>query len=133
MTDRFPNQAVKPERMAWAAHLFAAAGYSAADVRRLWQETAFRHIILALLACLSLFAAFGAEWFEFYGLLILSFCLVAVEALNTVVECIVDHLAPDWQGFARDAKELGSLATMCLLFANGVFILAVVASSFSPG
>ncbi|WP_413718775.1 hypothetical protein [Silicimonas sp. MF1-12-2] len=73
MTDRFPNQAVKPERMAGAAHLFAAAGYSAAGVRRLWQ------------------------------------------------------------GFAREAKELGSLATMCLLFANGVFILAVVASSFSPG
>jgi diacylglycerol kinase (ATP) len=112
-----------------AAHLVAAAGYSAAGARRLWQETAFRHITLALAVCLLLFAAIGAEVYEFAVLLVLFFCLVAVEALNTAIECIVDHLAHDWQAFARDAKDLGSLATMCMLFANGLFIVAVVARS----
>jgi len=63
---------------------------------------------------------------DFLVFLVLFSALVAVEALNTAIECIVDHLAPQWEVFARDAKDLGSLATMCLLFANG-FFMAVVA------
>lgn len=131
MTEKHATSIPRPGRVTGPAHLVAAAGYSAAGARRLWQETAFRHIVLALLVCLALFAAIGAGAFEFAGLLVLFFCLVAVEALNTAIECIVDHLAPDWQEFARDAKDLGSLATMCLLCANGLFIGAVVARSFN--
>jgi len=56
--------------------------------------------------------------------------LVAAEALNTAIECLVDHLAPDWQEFARDAKDLGSLATMCLLIANGLYLAWVLATTF---
>ena len=63
---------------------------------------------------------------EFGGFLIVFFCLIAVKSLNTAIECIVDHLAPGWEEFARDAKDLGSLATMCLLLANGVFVAAVL-------
>ena len=54
------------------------------------------------------------------------FALIAVEALNTAIECIVDHLASDWQEFARDAKDLGSLATMCMICANYAFIGSVI-------
>lgn len=132
MTDKQATRNMKPARVTGPAHLLAAARYSLGGARRLWQETAFRHIVLALLVCLALFAAIGAGWLEFAGLIALFCCLVAVEALNTAIECIVDHLAPDWQEFARNAKDLGSLATMCLLGANGVFIVAVVASSFVP-
>ena len=56
--------------------------------------------------------------------------LVAVEALNTSIECIVDHLAPQWQEFARDAKDLGSLATMCVLIVNGLFLFSFVFRAF---
>ncbi|MCU9840213.1 diacylglycerol kinase [Ruegeria sp. WL0004] len=108
-------------------HLFAAAGYSVAGARRLWQETALSQIVAAFLVCLMLFALLGANGLEIAFLFIFFFCLVAVEALNTAIESIVDHLAPDWQVFARDAKDLGSLATMCLLAANAVFIVAVLA------
>jgi diacylglycerol kinase (ATP) len=124
-----PNTIVpraKPERITGLAHVFAAARYSIGGMRRLWQETAFRHIVLALPACVALLVAVGASFAEYCILLILFFCLVAVEALNTAIECIVDHLAPHWEEFARDAKDLGSLATMCLLCANGVFLGAVV-------
>ena len=116
----------KPERITGVAHVFAAAGYSVGGIRRLWQETAFRHIMLALPVCIALFAFAGASLAEYTVLLVLFFCLVAVEALNTAIECIVDHLAPNWEEFARDAKDLGSLATMCLLCANGVFIGAIL-------
>ena len=106
MSDKQAASTPKPRRKKGLAHLFAAAGYSVAGARRLWQETALRHMVLALVACL-------------------------IEALNTAIECVVDHLALDWQEFARDAKDLGSLATMCLLCANGIFIAAVVARSFN--
>lgn len=82
--------------------------------------------MLALPVCIALFAFAGASLAEYTVLLVLFFCLVAVEALNTAIECIVDHLAPNWAEFARDAKDLGSLATMCLLCANGVFIGAIL-------
>ena len=66
-------------------------------------------------------------------MLILYFALFATEALNTAIECIVDHLAPHWEEFARDAKDLGSLATMCLLAANGVFIAKVIVTAMIGG
>jgi diacylglycerol kinase (ATP) len=116
----------KPDRITGIAHVFAAGAYSIGGLRRLWQETAFRHIVLALAVCMAAFTLMGASYVEYGILLILFFCLVATEALNTAIECIVDHLAPDWAEFARDAKDLGSLATMCLLCANGVFIGTVI-------
>lgn len=82
--------------------------------------------MLALPFCITFFAFARASLIEYAVLLILFFCLVAVEALNTAIECIVDHLAPHWEEFARDAKDLGSLATMCLLCANGIFIGSVL-------
>ena len=75
---------------------------------------------------MAAFTLMGASYVEYGILLILFFCLVATEALNTAIECIADHLSPDWAEFARDAKDLGSLATMCLLCANGVFIGTVI-------
>lgn len=120
----------KPDRITGIKHLFAAASYSVGGIRRLWQETAFRHIILMLVLCLTLLFVIGANLTEFSILLILFFALVAVEALNTAIECIVDHLAPNWEEFARDAKDLGSLATMCLLFANGLYLSVLLLRFF---
>ena len=70
--------------------------------------------VILLLVC-------NAHLIDFAAFAILFLCLVAIEALNTAIECVVDHLAPNWEEFARDVKDLGSLATMCLLFAHGVF------------
>ncbi len=119
----------KPPRVTGVAHLVAATGYSIAGIRRLWCETAFRHIVTALPVGGALLYLVGASFVDYCVLLILFSFLIAVEALNTAIECIVDHLAPQWEEFARDAKDLGSLATMCLLFANGVFLGAVVVRS----
>jgi diacylglycerol kinase (ATP) len=130
MTSTNTQPKPKPPRITGIKHLFAAAGYSIGGLRRLWQETAFRHIVLLLLPCLALLVAIDASIMEFCFFLILFFMLVAVEALNTAIECIVDHLAPNWEEFARDAKDLGSLATMCLLLANGVYISALLLRFF---
>ncbi|MEQ3713145.1 diacylglycerol kinase [Lentibacter sp.] len=120
----------KPEPVKGAAHLLAAAKYSVGGVRRLWEETAFRHIVIALPICLGVLALGEATITEFCVFIALIFMLVAVEALNTSIECIVDHLAPHWQEFARDAKDLGSLATMCVLIVNGIFLFSFVFRAF---
>ncbi|WP_022704841.1 diacylglycerol kinase [Pseudorhodobacter ferrugineus] len=116
----------RPERITGIRHLFAAAGYSIAGVRRLWGETAFRHEMLGLPVVCVLFLAIGAPLWAFGVFVILWLLLIAVEALNTAVEAIVDHVSPDWSIAARDAKDLGSLAVMALLLANGVFVGYVV-------
>ncbi|MGC1505610.1 MAG: diacylglycerol kinase [Sulfitobacter sp.] len=121
----------KPAPVHGLAHVLAAAGYSAGGLRRLWQETAFRHITLALPICIALLALANARLIDYCIMLILFLGLVAVEALNTAIECIIDHLAPDWQEYARDAKDLGSLATLCLLCANAIFVGSVLIRSFA--
>lgn len=121
----------RPARVTGIAHLFAAAGYSVAGVRRLWAETAFRHEVLGLPVVCLLFWAVSAPLWAFGVFLILWCVLIAVEALNTAVEAIVDHVSPHWSEAARDAKDLGSLAVMALLLANGVFVGYVLVRSLA--
>ncbi|MCV2888470.1 diacylglycerol kinase [Ruegeria sp. XHP0148] len=109
----------------------SAFGYAATGERHLWQETAFRHIAAACLMYLLLLTHFGVNGMDVVLLIVLFFCLVAVEALNRAIKSIVDHLAHDWQVSARDAWDLGLLAAMCLLCANAAFIAADLAGSLA--
>jgi diacylglycerol kinase (ATP) len=116
----------KPARKTGVAHFFAAAGYSIGGARRLWRESAFRQEVLALAALLALFGIIGASVAEFLGLAILSLIVLAVEALNTAVEELVDQLSPGWSEFAKNAKDMGSFAVMCTLVATGLYAAWVV-------
>ena len=44
-----------PEKIHGIAHIFAAASYSWAGAKRLWDETAFRHETLAAALILAIF------------------------------------------------------------------------------
>ncbi|WP_103259047.1 diacylglycerol kinase [Tabrizicola aquatica] len=105
----------KPARKSGLAHFFAAAGYSAAGLRRLARESAFRQEVALIVGLLVLFVGLGASLPEVLGLLGLGLLLIAVEALNTAIEVVVDHLSPGWSAFAKDAKDLGSLAVACTI------------------
>ncbi|MCE6960755.1 diacylglycerol kinase [Cereibacter sphaeroides] len=120
MTDR--TDIPRPGRVDGPAHLLAAASHSLGGLRRLSHETAFRHEGLAGAAGLALLLGTRAGPGEIVVAVLLFLMLVAVEALNTAIEVIVDHLAPGWAEFARDAKDLGSLAVLCLIAANLVFL-----------
>jgi diacylglycerol kinase (ATP) len=52
--------------------------------------------------------------------------LIAVEALNTALEVLVDHLSPGWSQFAKEAKDLGSLAVACVIGLVLLYAAAVV-------
>lgn len=121
MTDR-----KKPARKTGIAHFFAAASYSAGGIRRLTQESAFRQEMLGLVLVPILLAAFGATLLHYLVFLGLALLVVALEALNTAIECLVNHLTQDWAEFARDAKDLGSLAVLCGLLCHALLIAHVI-------
>lgn len=118
------NTTVQP-RITGLAHIFAAAGYSWGGLIRLWSETAFRHELAAFLACIALLVPVGASATELFVLVGLFLLLVAVEALNTAIECLTDHVSPEWSEAARNAKDLGSLAVMCVLGMVSLYVMVV--------
>ena len=105
----------KPPRKSGIAHFFAAAGYSLGGLRRLARESAFRQEVALIVGLMLLLAGFGASLPEVLGLLALGLGLIAIEALNTALEELVDHLSPGWSEFAKHAKDLGSLAVACTI------------------
>ena len=111
----------KPPRKSGIAHFFAAAGYSLGGLRRLARESAFRQEVALIAGLMLLLAVFGASLPEVLGLLALGLGLIAVEALNTALEELVDHLSPGWSEFAKHAKDLGSLAVACTIGALLVY------------
>lgn len=115
-----------PPRRHGIAHLFAASRYSWQGLARLWRETAFRHEALmgAGLAAVLLFA--GASLTEWLAMAVLFLLLIALEALNTAIETIADHVSPGWSAAAGQAKDLGSLAVFCALLANALGLLAIL-------
>ena len=119
-----PNE--KPERTTGIKHVFAAASYSIGGIKCLWKEAAFRQEVLLYLIVMAVFALIGATGAQYLIATGLALLLIAVEALNTAIEAVVDHISPDWSEFARDAKDLGSLAVMCLLIANGLYLAYVL-------
>lgn len=116
----------RPNRITGPKHLLAAGSYSLGGLRRLWAETAFRHEVLGGGLALGLLLGVGATLLQLLGFGLLFLLLIAVEALNTAVEEIVDHLSPGWSTMARNAKDLGSLAVLCVLLANGLYLAVVV-------
>ncbi len=116
----------KPPRKTGIAHFLAAAGYSAGGARRLWRESAFRQEVAALTGLVALFLVVGASSGELLGLFLLGLMVLAIEALNTALEEVVDHISPGWSEFAKHAKDLGSFAVMCVLVATGLYAAWVV-------
>jgi diacylglycerol kinase (ATP) len=112
----------KPARKTGIAHFFAAAGYSAGGLRRLWGESAFRQEALGMVVVPVVLWGLGASLLHYLVFAGLALLVVALEALNTALECIVDHLTQDWAEFARNAKDLGSLAVLCGLLCHALLI-----------
>lgn len=109
------TQPERPPRKTGIAHFLAAAGYSLGGLQRLARESAFRQEALFIAGLLVVFVIVGASLAQITGLLALGLVLVAVEALNTAIEVLVDHLSPGWSKWAKDAKDLGSLAVACII------------------
>lgn len=120
------GQLVAPRR--GLMHVVDATRYSLAGFRRLMGETAARQELAfgaGGLAALVWAGATGAE----LGIFVLLFLiLLAIEAINTAIEVLVDHLSPEWSQMAKDAKDLGSLAVGLVLAGMLGFVVWVLAT-----
>ena len=125
------NNEPRPRRARGARHLIAAAAYSAAGGGRLLQETAFRQEAAAAVMVLAVHVLIGSDIGTLTVAAVLILATFAVEALNTAIETIVDHVSPDWSEAAKQAKDLGSFAVLCLLLCNAAWLGLAVYAAFS--
>lgn len=106
-------------------HIFDAASFSASGFSRLLKETAFRLEILGVVVGLTLLVYLQATLLQFVAFVVLASVLLAVEALNTAIEEIVDHISPDWSQMGKHAKDCGSAAVSFLLIAMAVLLMVI--------
>ena len=71
-----------------------------------------------------------ASLLQFVAFVVLALVLLAVEALNTAIEEIVDHISPDWSQTGKHAKDCGSVAVSFLLLAMAVLLLVIAYENF---
>ncbi|MEK1930054.1 MAG: diacylglycerol kinase [Pararhizobium sp.] len=107
-------------------HFFAAASYSLGGAKRLLGEAAFRHELMAFAVAMIAFVISGATFFQYVAMLVLFLLMIAFEALNTAIEEIVDRVSPEISEMGKNAKDLGSLACLCMILANAGYAAYVV-------
>lgn len=118
MTDVRPTHSLLvPPRKTGVHHVLASAGYSLHGGRRLLRETAARHEILLAAVGFAALLIKGTTLLEIVVFFALTVLLFAVEALNTAIEILTDHVSPEWSEAAKQAKDLGSLACALLIAA----------------
>jgi diacylglycerol kinase (ATP) len=111
-------------------HVIRAAGHSWAGLKHLLaSELSARIEAICGGAAFVALILLGRQLHEIVTSVILFSMLMGVEALNTAIERIVDHLSPEKSEFARVSKDLGSTAVMFLLLANVLYLLFLVADS----
>ena len=130
MTQQKPNM---PRNRKGLAHIIDAAQFSAGGFARLWRETAFRLELLAGALCLIGLVWLGATLFQLVAFGVLALVLLAVEALNTAIEEIVDHVSPQWSEMGKYAKDCGSAAVALLLVAMALLLGASAYANLGGG
>ncbi len=95
------------------------------------KEPALRQeLILSLLVLIS-FTLVGASAIHFVTMSILLLMVIAVEALNTAIENIVDRISPEISDFAKRTKDLGSSAVFLLICGIVIYWIYVLGSTLS--
>ncbi|MGB7286571.1 MAG: diacylglycerol kinase [Salaquimonas sp.] len=113
------------------AHLIAATRYSSAGFLVLLKEAAFRQELTFAAIALVLYVLIGVSAQSIVIALCLIMITLAIEAVNTAIELVIDKTSPEISEYAKNAKDLGSLAVMCLLISNGVFGAYAIWSTLS--
>ncbi len=114
------------EKLTGISHFIAAATYSFGGAKRLLGEAAFRHELGAFVVAMIAFVVVGATFFQYLAMFLLFLMMIAFEAINTAIEEIVDRVSPEISDMGKHAKDLGSLACLCVIVANGGYAFYVV-------
>ncbi|MEN5279252.1 diacylglycerol kinase [Brucella sp. TWI432] len=114
-----------PSKKKGVGHLFAATTYSLGGARRLFKEEAARHEMVGFILVSILFFLAGVSIQKHIAFFVLFLILIALEAINTAIEEIVDVVSPTYSTAARNAKDLGSFAVFCMIVVNVIYVCHV--------
>jgi len=114
-------------KRAGLSHLWAAAGYSTGGLTRLMKEAAVRQELLAGAGLAAAYAIMDVTAAIRLAAAVLFLLLVAMEAVNTAIEEIIDRISPEVSDTGKHAKDLGSRAVFCLISANSILLLHALA------
>lgn len=103
--------------------MLAAIEYSWNGLRRILREAAFRQEVILGVAALGILLLIRADLAGVVLFAVVFCLLLAVEAINTAIEEVVDHLSPEWTQFGKNAKDLGSFAVACAILAAAIAFL----------
>ncbi|MDH4438997.1 MAG: diacylglycerol kinase [Rhizobium sp.] len=117
------NVELAPSKRVGLAHLWAAGGYSAGGLIRLAREAAFRQEVVAGIGLVVAYTVMDVSASVWLSAAVLFLLLVAMEAMNTAIEEIIDRISPEVSDTGKHAKDLGSLAVFCLISANSIVLL----------
>lgn len=124
-----PNeQPPMPHLLRHIRHALDATHYSFAGGKRLLQEAATQAEILYFAFLLLAYWIVGANGTEYAFLSLFFLITLGLEALNTAIEVLVDHLTSEFAEFAREAKDLGSFAVFCGLVMITLYSVYVIVS-----
>lgn len=114
------------------ARIFAAFYYSADGLRASFEhEAAFRQEILLFIIFLPLLY-FLPVTLQFKCLLFaVNTVVLIVELLNSAVESVVDLVSPDYNIYAKRAKDMGSAAVLLSLLLAMLLWLAALYIAFT--
>ena len=124
------DESKMPRNRKGLLHIFDAASFSLSGFSRLSKETAFRLEFLWVVVGLTFLVFLQSTLLQFVAFVVLALVLLAVEALNTAIEEIVDHISPDWSQMGKHAKDCGSVAVSFLLLAMAVLLLVIAYENF---
>lgn len=116
----------------WIKHFYSATHWSFSGIYILFSEEQSARMELAgALAGLAWLIWRQCTLPELGLYVVLCMATFAIEALNTAIEGVIDHLSPHKTDFGRRAKDLGSAAVFFMLASTGLYWLALTISSFT--
>lgn len=109
------------------SRIFAAFFYSLAGIRSGFShEEAFRQEVLLFLLLLPGLYLIPVSP-EFKALLFAANCLVLItELLNSAIESVVDLVSPEYNIYAKRAKDMGSAAVLLSIALAGILWLTAL-------
>ena len=122
-----PATANTPRPRRKGGSLVSASLNSLDGLRVLIRERAARRELLLIAATGVVYALWPTS--HTLMLLVLAFVLLAVEALNTAIEVLCDHVTPDIHPAIKKAKDLGSAAIFVICCAM-VLVTALALAHF---
>lgn len=113
----------------WKAFHYTLDGFSAA----FRHEHAFRQEVFVITPATALVLVSPIDWI-FKGILLFPIPLIfAVEMINSAIEAIVDDISLEYREAAKRAKDFGSAAVFCAIFATVLLWAVVIAYCVKSG